>query len=265
MVTPKALVVRTAGTNCDMETKFAFENAGGAADLVHINKLAKENEPLAGYQILAIPGGFTYGDDVASGKVLAVELTHTLGEKIQAFVDKGGLVIGICNGFQVLVKTGLLPDARFSVAAERKCTLTFNDSHKFESRWVRMRAADNSVCIFAEPGEEFDIPVAHGEGKFVTRSPEVLKDLADNGQIVYRYIARDGSAPQYPEDPNGSIDHIAGICDKTGRIFGLMPHPERHLFNYHHPRWNRTPEIDPMAEGAGAKVFSRAVQYCKAG
>lgn len=259
MAKPKALVIRTAGTNCDQETSFALEYAGATTQLSHINHLAKEEDPFAGIDILAIPGGFTYGDDVASGKVLAVEMTHVIGEKIKAFVDKGGLVIGICNGFQVLVKTGLLPDALFSSAEERKATLTFNDSHKFECRWSRLKAAENTVCVFAEQGEEMDIPVAHGEGKFVCRSPEVLKELQDNGQIVYRYISRDGGVPEYPEDPNGSDDHIAGICDKTGRVFGLMPHPERHIFAYQHPRATRE---EREGDGEGIKMFKRAVRYC---
>lgn len=260
MATPKALVIRTAGTNCDQETKYALEYAGATAELMHINHLAKEAEPFKDINLLAIPGGFTYGDDVASGKVLAVELAHVVGEKIKEFVDRGGLVIGICNGFQVLVKTGLLPGAKFSPAAERQATLTFNDSHKFECRWVKLRAADNTVCVFAEAGEEIEVPVAHGEGKFVCRTPEILEELRANGQVVYRYISKGGGEPSYPEDPNGSDDHIAGICDKSGRIFGLMPHPERHVFAYQHPRATRE---ERSGEGEGVRLFQRAIRYCK--
>ena len=260
MATPKALVIRTAGTNCDQETLYAFEHAGAATELLHINNLAKSKNPFAGVNIVALPGGFTYGDDVASGKVLAVELAHVLGDKMKEFVDRGGLVIGICNGFQVLVKTGLLPDARFSSAIERKATLTFNDSHKFECRWVRLKAAENTKCVFAEPGEEIEVPVAHGEGKFVCRTPEILQELIDNGQVVYRYATEDGSEPVYPQDPNGSDEHIAGICDATGRVFGLMPHPERHVFSYQHPRAQRE---ERTGEGEGIRLFHRAVQYCK--
>lgn len=263
MQAPKAIVIRTAGTNCDEETRFALEHAGALPELVHINHLAKESDPFAGVSIIAIPGGFTYGDDVASGKVLAVELAHVIGDKMREFVDRGGLIIGICNGFQVLVKTGLLPDARFAAAAERKATLTFNESHKFECRWVRLKAAENTVCVFAQAGEEFDMPVAHGEGRFVCRDQQVLDELKSNGQVVYRYVGADGSADiGYPEDPNGSVEHIAGICDKSGRIFGLMPHPERHIFAYQHPRARRD-ENSGKNEGEGIRLFRRAVQYCK--
>lgn len=260
MPTPKALILRTAGTNCDVETRHAFALAGAEADLVHVNRLAAERGLLKRYQLLALPGGFTYGDDVAAGKVMAVELSHVLGQELREFAGRGGLVIGICNGFQILIKTGLLPEAKFLQAGERDATLTFNDSRKFEARWVRLQAADNTVCVFAGKGEELELPVAHGEGKLVVRNPEALSDLIAAGQVVYRYVDRSSAAPAYPEDPNGSVDHIAGICDATGRIFGLMPHPERHLYGYHHPRWTRE---GMKPEGAGLQIFRRAVEYCR--
>ncbi len=236
MANVKTLVIRTAGTNCDEETLFAFEQSGANGDLVHINNLIAGEHDLADYQILAIPGGFTYGDDVASGKVFAIEMVNTIGEMIQNFVDKGGLVIGICNGFQVLVKTGLLPDAKFTDSDARKLTLTHNDSHKFEDRWVWLEADENTKCVFVEPGERVYFPSAHAEGKLVAKTPEAITELQENGQIVYRYINEDGSSPSYPANPNGSVDNIAGICDKTGRIFGLMPHPERHFLPTQHPQ-----------------------------
>ncbi|MBN1256855.1 MAG: phosphoribosylformylglycinamidine synthase I [Planctomycetes bacterium] len=260
MAAVKALVLRTAGTNCDEETRYAFEACGAEAELVHVNNLVKGEHHLSAYQILALPGGFTYGDDVASGKVFAVELVKALGQELQEFVDKGGLVIGICNGFQVLVKTGLLPDAQLTGAEERKLTLTHNDSHKFEDRWVWLEADQNTRCIFAEGGERIPVPVAHAEGKLVARSPEVLAELESGGQVVYRYINEDGSEPCYPADPNGSIGHIAGICDPTGRIFGLMPHPERNFFPYHHPQWTRQ---GMKKEGEGVRIFRRAVEACR--
>lgn len=261
MATPRALVLRTAGTNCDQETKYAFELAGAATELAHINWLSTSDTPLANVQILALPGGFSYGDDIAAGKILAVELMHSMRRHLQDFIYGGGLIIGICNGFQTLVKTGLLPDARILPAAERPLTLTHNDSGKYEARWVRLQTPHESVCVFAEPDECLEMPVAHGEGKLVPRNPQVIKDLIANGQVVYRYIGSNGSAPIYPEDPNGSVDNIAGICDKSGRVFGLMPHPERYVNRRQHPRWTR--ERRPEAEGEGLRLFRRAVDYFK--
>ncbi len=263
MATPRALVLRTAGTNCDVETKYAFDTAGAITELAHINWLSASDTPLANVQILAIPGGFTYGDDIAAGKILAVELMHSIRRHLSDFIYGGGLIIGICNGFQVLVKTGLLPDARFSDAAARSLTLTHNDSGKFECRWVRLRTPHNSVCVFTQPDEEMELPVAHGEGKLMARNAQVLKDLIENGQVAYRYASATGGLPVYPEDPNGSADNIAGICDKTGRVFGLMPHPERFVASRQHPRWTR--EHRDSKEGDGLKLFRRAVDYFKKG
>ncbi len=258
MVKPRALVLRTAGTNCDEETRYALELAGAKAERVHVNHLAVESDPFGDCRLFVIPGGFTYGDDVAAGRVLAVELMHVLGDRMAAFVDAGGLVLGICNGFQVLVKTGLLPDARHMGAEERSATLTTNDSHRFECRWVHLKAAENTVCLFAEKDEELELPVAHAEGKLVIRTHKTLQSLHDNGQIVYRYAEPGTSNPGYPADPNGSVDHIAGLCDRSGRVFGLMPHPERHIFGYQHPRWTRD---GAAKEGAGLRLFRRAVQF----
>ncbi|MHC4871426.1 MAG: phosphoribosylformylglycinamidine synthase I [Planctomycetota bacterium] len=258
MAAVNTLVIRTAGTNCDEETLFAFEQCGSSGELVHANNLIAGEHKLSDFQILAIPGGFTYGDDVASGKVFAVELVNALGEMIQGFVDNGGLVIGICNGFQVLVKTGLLPDAKLTGSDDRRLTLTHNDSHKFEDRWVWLQAADNTKCVFVEPGEKVYFPAAHAEGKLVAKDEKVLEELIANGQVVYRYVNEDGSKPSYPADPNGSIDNIAGICDNTGRIFGLMPHPERHFLPTQHPHWTRN---GLKEEGDGVGVFRKAVNY----
>ncbi len=265
MATVNAMVLRTAGTNCDEETRFAFQACGARAELVHVNRLAAGGHRLADYQILALPGGFTYGDDVGSGKVFAVELMHALGEELQAFVDRGGLVLGICNGFQVLVKMGLLPDARLARAADRTLTLTHNDSHRFEDRWVYLQAEANCHSLFAEPCERIELPVAHAEGKLVARSDAVVDRLEQNGQVAYRYVNPDGSAPAYPADPNGSVGHIAAISDPSGRVFGMMPHPERHFFGYHHPRWTRRApgRAGPPAEGDGVRMFRRAVAACR--
>lgn len=259
MAKPRALVLRTAGTNCDQETKYAFDLAGAVTELAHINWLTASDTPLANVQILALPGGFTYGDDIAAGKILAVELTHSLRRHLQDFIFGGGVILGICNGFQVLVKTGLLPDARISPASDRPLTLTHNDSGKFEARWIRLRTPHNTVSIFAEADEGLELPVAHGEGKLVARDPQVVKDLIEHGQVVYRYASLSGGVPVYPDDPNGSVDNIAGLCDRSGRVLGLMPHPERFVRGVQHPRWTRERRQD--AEGDGLRLFRRAVAY----
>ena len=259
MATPRALVLRTAGTNCDQETVHALELAGAAVDMLHVNHMRTLEDGLAGRQMLVLPGGFTYGDDVAAGKILAVELMHSLRERLEDFILAGGSILGICNGFQALVKSGLLPGAGVTPAAERSLTLTHNVSGRFEARWVRLRAPHNANCVFTEPEEELELPVAHGEGRLAVRDSKAIKQLSDNGQVAYRYVGKDGGVPSYPEDPNGSADNIAGICDKSGRIFGLMPHPERHVYGHQHPRWTR--EGRGGGEGDGLRLFRRAVDY----
>lgn len=254
----KVMVLRAAGSNCDLETKFAFEYVGARADLVHINRLLDADARLDDYQILAIPGGFTYGDDISAGKVLANQLKLKLADDLREFHQKGKLVIGICNGFQVLVKAGLLPTLDFE--AEQQVTLTANDSGRFEDRWVHLRVNESS-CVFTQKGKKsVYFPVAHAEGKFVPRNEAVLQELKRNKQIVFQYVNADGSAPSYPMNPNGSVDDIAGICDPSGRILGLMPHPERHLHPTHHPQWTR---LGLAEEGDGVDVFRNAVHYFK--
>ncbi|MCD7895643.1 MAG: phosphoribosylformylglycinamidine synthase subunit PurQ, partial [Planctomycetaceae bacterium] len=190
-------------------------------------------------------------------------LMHSMRRHLQDFIFGGGVIIGICNGFQVLVKTGLLPDARIQPAADRSLTLTHNDSGKFEARWVRLRTPHQVTSIFAEPDEALELPVAHGEGKLVPRDPQVIKDLVENGQVVFRYASPSGGVPVYPDDPNGSVDNIAGISDRSGRVLGLMPHPERYVVGYQHPRWTRENRADQ--EGDGLRLFRRAVDYFKKG
>lgn len=252
----KVIILRTGGTNCDYETKYAFEYAGASAELVHINELIRKEKSLSDYKILAIPGGFTYGDDIASGKILASELKHKLADDLNKFIEDGKLIIGICNGFQVLVKSGILP----GVEKDKEATLTINDSAKFEDRWIYL-SKHKDKCIWTQGIKEtIYLPVAHAEGKFVPRDKEILKNLYDNGQVVFRYTDEKGNSAGYPCNPNGSVDDIAGICDKTGRIFGLMPHPERHILPLHHPRWTRH---EMKKEGDGAAIFKNGVNYAK--
>ncbi|KJR98905.1 MAG: phosphoribosylformylglycinamidine synthase [Peptococcaceae bacterium BRH_c4a] len=256
MLKPKVCILRTDGTNCDAETLHAFEKAGGQCRMVHVNQLRSGEERLSDYQIMALPGGFSYGDDVHSGKILAVELTSYLKESLQEFVDSGKPVIGICNGFQVLVRTGLLPGRKLG---DIRCTLMHNHSGRFECRWVNLKVED-SPCIFTRgmSGKTISVQVAHGEGKFYADGDQ-LNTLETGGQVVFRYSARDGAPTMsYPQNPNGSINSIAGICDKTGLVMGLMPHPERFVAVHQHPDWRR----GEMGEPHGLPVFINAVKYC---
>jgi phosphoribosylformylglycinamidine synthase len=258
---PKVLILRTAGTNCDKETKFAFEKAKARAYLIHINEVISGNKKLADYQILVLPGGFSYGDDIAAGKILANELIYKFKEQLVEFIDEGRLIIGICNGFQVLVKSGILPDASF----RQKVSLTTNTSGKFEDRWTYLKVQDSKPkrqkCIWVEGlPEVIYLPVAHGEGKFIVPNRKVLDELKRNAQVVFQYCNEKGELSGYPDNPNGSQDNIAGICDKTGRILGLMPHPERNILGTHHPRWMRE---GLKKEGDGLLIFKNGVEYAK--
>jgi len=253
---PRVLVLRSAGSNCDEETGFAFEMVGGRADLVHINNVLRKKVRPEDYHILAVPGGFCYGDDISAGKILANELRYQLAETLLDFHRQGKLIIGICNGFQVLVKAGLLPSVDFQ--APQQVTLTINNSRKYEDRWVYL-SVDRSKCVFTKDMPDvIELPVAHTEGKFVAKDIGVLNALELNSQIVFQYTRPDGAKVAYPWNPNGSMNHIAGICDPSGRVLGLMPHPERHIDPTHHPRWTRRGLAE---EGDGVAVFRNAVQY----
>lgn len=256
----KVIVLRTAGTNCNYETDYAFQLAGADVDQVHINQLIRKEKELSSYQILALPGGFAYGDDIAAGKILANELKYKLRDSIEKFIADGKLIIGICNGFQVMVKSGLLPGFN-GISDVQEATLYNNDSGKFECRWVYLKSVENNKCVFTKNIKQLIyLPVAHGEGKFTTTDENILDKLETNGQVVFKYVNADGKPDIYPYNPNGSDRNIAGICDPTGRIFGLMPHPERHISKYNHPRWTRE-NLDE--EGDGLAIFRNAVEYAK--
>jgi len=252
MAKVRTLVLRVPGTNCDVETAFAFQQAGAEASLVHINQLIHHEQRLADYQILVIPGGFTYGDDIAAGKVLANELRLKLGEDMERFIESGGLALGICNGFQVLVKAGFLPE--LSDDGSPLLTLAANDSGKFECRWVHLAVNKESPCVFTRGIDRMYLPVAHAEGKVVA-DPEVLSQL----NVVLYYTDEHGNNKVgYPHNPNGSVGNIAGICDASGRIFALMPHPERHIRGIQHPRWTR---LGAKEYGDGFPIFRNAVEW----
>lgn len=258
---PRVLILTGYGINCDYETEYAFnmKGVGGRAERVHVNDLTLNGRSLDEFAILAVPGGFSYGDDIAAGKVLANKLRHHLREQLARFISDGKLVIGICNGFQALVKMGLLP-ALGGKYGEQQVTVSYNDSNKFEDRWVYLAVNPDSRCVFTKGIDRMYLPVRHGEGKFVARDAETLRQLHERGQVVVQYVDREGRLSGYPHNPNGSQDNIAGICDPTGRIFGLMPHPEAYLFPTNHPRWTR--ERVPR-EGMGVAVFRNAVKYVK--
>ncbi|MDP2931095.1 MAG: phosphoribosylformylglycinamidine synthase I [Chloroflexota bacterium] len=250
----KTLILRAPGTNCNVETAFALEQAGAGVTTIHVNQLIRGEERLADYRIFVIPGGFTYGDDIAAGKVLANELRLKLGADIQQFIADGGLILGICNGFQVLAKAGILPWLPDGVAPVM--TLTNNDSGKFECRWVYLAANEKSPCVFTRGIERMYLPVAHGEGKVVA-DPKVLPEL---NAVLYYTDEHGDRLAGYPHNPNGSMGNIAGICDATGRVFALMPHPERHIRGSQHPRW---PGEGAKEFGDGFQIFRNAVDWAK--
>lgn len=253
MAKVKTVILRAPGTNCDAETAFAFQQAGAIVSLIHISQLIRGEQRLFDYQIFVIPGGFTYGDDISAGKVLANELRLTLGEDVQNFIDNGGLILGICNGFQVLVKSGILPRTN---GGAPPVTLAANDSGKFECRWVYLKVNKDSPCLFTKGIDRMYLPVAHAEGKVVT-STSTLSDL---NIVLYYTDERGNTNAGYPHNPNGSVGNIAGICDASGRVFALMPHPERHVRGTQHPRWTRE---GAKVYGDGFQIFANAVKYAQ--
>lgn len=248
-----AILISGFGINCEHETAHSIRKAGGEADIIHLNKLMDGPALLQTYNLLVVPGGFSYADHLGAAKVLSNKIYYKLKEQLNIFINDGKLILGICNGFQVLAKMGILPYANF----EQSFTLTSNDSGKFEGRWVRLKINNNSPCIFTKDIDYLDLPVRHGEGKFIPKNQEVLFDILNNNLYPVQYVNGRGKLAGYPFNPNGSLQNIAGICDKSGRIFGLMPHPEafNHYTNY--PYWNgRKPD-----NGKGLKIFSNAVKY----
>ena len=248
---PKTLILRTAGTNCDGETAYAFEKAGATVEKLHVNRLLENSALLDDYQILALPGGFSYGDDIAAGRILANQIRHHLADAMRRFVDAGKPIIGICNGFQVLVKTELLPGALGGKTGQT-CTLAHNDSGRFIDRWVELEARGKK-CIWTAGVGELELPIAHGEGKFVPADEAVRSELWANDQVALVYRS---------DNPNGSTDDIAGVCDSTGLVLGLMPHPERFVDRLQHPAWTRRGDLPQ--EGLGLQIFRNAVQHVTA-
>jgi phosphoribosylformylglycinamidine synthase I len=246
---PRVLVLRAPGSNCDAESAYAFERAGAAAETVHLNRWLESPRLADDYQILCLPGGFSYGDDLSAGRIYGNQLKHHLAESLAAFRDAGKLILGICNGFQVLIKSGLLDS---DDEAGQGATLTWNASGRFQCRWVSLRTA-GSQCAFLTDIDQLELPIAHAEGQFRGRDGATLDRLESAGQLVLRY---DTDSPM--GNPNGAQRDVAGICDQSGRVFGLMPHPERFIDPTQHPQWTRREETE---EGAGLQIFRNAVGY----
>jgi phosphoribosylformylglycinamidine synthase I len=264
---PKALVLYGYGLNCDYETAFALHQAGAEAVRVHTTDLLENPNLLWDYHLLAVPGGFSWGDDHGAGVILALRLKLALGSALAEFTAAGRLVLGICNGFQVLVNLGLLPGLPGRGGA-RLAALIPNDCGNFRDAWVHLKAMD-SVCVFTRGLTRLELPIRHGEGKFFAEGP-VLAELADRGQIALKYATPGGQPAlgRFPYNPNGSLMDIAGVCDASGRVLGLMPHPEAHVSSFQHPGWLREKETwrrqgQPYAEqpGAGLAIFANAVRY----
>ncbi len=263
---PDVLILTGYGLNCDMETAHAFELAGARAHRVHINDLINESVSIHSFQIMVFGGGFSWGDDHGAGVIQAVRMKTHLGRQLLEFIDRGNLIIGICNGFQTLVNMGLLPgfDQNYQT---RSVALIHNDCGNFRDQWVSLKINPSTPCIWTrgmtQPDRIQDLPLRHGEGKFYA-SAEIIDRLARDNQIVFQYAKPDGTAAegQFPYNPNGAMMDIAGICDPTGRILGLMPHPEAFHHFTHHPDWTRRQANPTLPKPAlGIRLFENAVQY----
>jgi len=260
---PQALIIRTAGTNCDRELSHAFELAGAKAVTVHLNNLIEQPQIIQQANLIGFPGGFSYGDDIAAGRIFANRLRHRLYQPLLEAVGRSVPMIGVCNGFQVLVKLGLLPNPHAEPGQPQAATLADNIHGRFIDRWVPIRITQDTRCIWTQNLDSIDLPIAHAQGRFVLGSKQVLAQLQQQGQIAMRYSSGiDAGSILDGGNPNGSVDDIAGVCDPTGLILGLMPHPERYTHQTHHPAWtsHATPDGLPPSP-AGLLMFQNAVRY----
>ena len=263
----RVLIPTGLGLNCEAETAHAFRCCGAEVDLVHLTDLFTHRHPrrMTDYRILAVVGGFAYGDHIAAGFVLATRIRAHLKDDLAAFLDGGGLVIGICNGFQTLVRLGLLPgpdDASHDFVP--RAALTNNDRLGYRNAWVRMTVDPSSPCLWTRGMGTFDLPARHGEGKFVVESAADLDRLEARGQLALRYAGPDGQPTEtWPFNPNGSARGVAGICDRSGRVLGLMPHPDAFLHAWHHPDWRRTEAPEREIVPAGLELFRRGVDAAR--
>jgi len=266
MAKVKVLIFWGYGINCEIESAYVFKLCGADPEVVHLSEIFSGKKSILGYHILCFPGGFLDGDHLGSAQACAhrfkyckINNKRTLWDDLKLFLEEGGLVIGICNGFQLLVKMGLLPGGKY--LGERVVTLTYNLSGKFEDRWVYLKVNPSTPCVFLKGLSELYLPVRHGEGNFVPSSAGILQELFSNGQVALQYINPHTGKPtqKYPYNPNGSVEGIAGICDPTGRIFGLMPHPEAFNHFTNHPRWTRVKHLAAQ----GLEIFHNAVTWVR--
>jgi phosphoribosylformylglycinamidine synthase I len=248
---PKVLILYAQGTNRECDAKQAFELAGAKPEIVHINQLRKGEKHWKDYQILTIPGGFSYADTLGAGHLFALDILQYFQDEVHEFITSGKPVIGICNGFQTLVKAGLLP--QFSLQQSSKATLTFNENGQFECRWVKLKSQSQKCLWTRDLTEEIYCPVAHGEGRFLLENPADLESLISADQIALKYADH-----VYPNNPNGSIADIAGVCNVKGNVLGLMPHPENHIYSYQHPSWTRGEQGN-----LGLALFKNGVEFVK--
>ncbi len=265
----KAIIIAGNGTNCERETAHALTLAGAdVVHIVHISELLTGRVQLSTYHFLNLAGGFLDGDDLGSAKAGANRLLHApvsgsgehLSDHLRRFIEEGKLIMGVCNGFQLMVKMGLLP--ALNGEFRQQVTLTFNDNGRFEDRWVYLKADSQSPCVFTRGLDGIYLPVRHGEGKLVADSPQILDDLEARHLSVLKYsTAEYVPTMDYPANPNGSAAAIAGLCDESGRLFGLMPHPEAYVHRTQHPRWTREPKL-PEA-GMGLWLYQNAVRFIR--
>ncbi|MEA2101132.1 MAG: phosphoribosylformylglycinamidine synthase subunit PurQ [Thermodesulfobacteriota bacterium] len=263
----KALIIAGYGTNCEKETAFACSKAGASTHIAHINEILNAKVSMMDYGFICLPGGFLDGDDLGSARIESIRLkfariqgkANTLLDEILLFVSRGGLILGICNGFQALVKSGILPGM---VPGKRVLSLSFNDSGIFEDRWVRLAINPKSPCVFTRGMDSLFVPVRHGEGKLICESNETIEGIK-NSKLDVLYYADKNKQPtmEYPLNPNGSTNAIAGVCDPSGHIFGLMPHPEAFTHFTNHPSWTRMKDIPDRGEGMA--IFDNAVGYLR--
>jgi phosphoribosylformylglycinamidine synthase len=260
MTSLKALVLSGYGLNCDHETAYCLKKVGATAHRVHINDLTRGQCQLNDYDILVFTGGFSWGDDHGAGVLQALRIKKYLEDDLKRFVDRNRIIIGICNGFQTLVNLGILPG--FSSQWERQVALIHNDCGNFRNAWVKLSINRNSPCVFTQDLSYMELPIRHGEGKFYA-DESVLNQLIDNNQVVMRYALDQNTlaGSQFPDNPNGSAFDIAGICDPTGHIFGLMPHPEAFHHMTNHPHWPRFSRHLPFNVPEGTRLFENGIQY----